>query len=228
MARNPDQKQIVSPKGIAVFPRLSKPDTKFNKDGEYSIKLKLDTNDEAAAKFLATIEEAREASLPWAKAKLEEKIANAKSPADKGKAKKKIEGLSLADSPVKTVVDEDGNDTAFVEVRFKCNAQFTDKDEKVVKTRPALRGPKKEELDPAKVIVGGGSTVKVAALMYPYYSEKDNVSGVAFRLQAVQVIDLKRAGGGDFGFGEEDGDLGDLDTSDDSGDKSDASGSDDF
>jgi hypothetical protein len=201
-----DIKNIVSPKGIAVFPRLNKPDTKFVAVGEYSVKLKMNSTDEAVQAFLATIEEARQASKPWAEKSLQESLTQAKDAAKKGALKKKIESLDLADSPVKPVLDEDGNETDFVEVRFKCKAEFVGKDGATVKVRPALRDAMKAEINPEKVTVGGGSTIKVAAAMYPYYNAKDNVSGVTFRLRAVQVLKLSAGGGGDFGFGEEDGD----------------------
>jgi hypothetical protein len=198
---------IVSPKGIAVFPRLNKPDTKFVAEGEFSVKLKMDINDPKVAEFIELIEQARQDSLPWAKADLAEKLAGTKDAAKKGGLKKKLETVDLADSPVKPVLDEDGNETNFVEVRFKCKAEFKGKDGETVKTRPALRDSLKQEINPADVIVGGGSVIKVAAAMYPYYNPKDNVSGVTFRLRAVQVINLSQGGGGDFGFGEEeDGD----------------------
>jgi len=203
-----ERTQIVSPKGIAVYPRLSKPDTKFNPNGEYSIRLKLDTGEETVQAFIAKIEEATGEACKWAEELLNEKAASAKTPQKKGEAKKKLETLGPAKSPIKPVLDEEGNETRFVEVRFKANAQFTGKDGEIIKARPALKGPKRETLDADKVLVGGGSVVRVAALMYPYYSEKDNVAGISFRLQATQVIELHHgSGGGDFGFDEEDGEL---------------------
>jgi hypothetical protein len=201
-----DITNIVSPKGIAVWPRLNQPDTKFVAEGEYSVKLKLDSSDEKVAAFLAKIEDARQASQDWARKDLEGKLASTKDPAKKGALKKKLDTLDLADSPVKPVLTEDGGETGYVEIRFKCKAQFTGRDDKIVKVRPALVGAMKETLDPEEVIVGGGSVVKVNAAMYPYYNPKDNVSGVTFRLRAVQVLRLSAGGGGDFGFDAEEED----------------------
>lgn len=48
--------KFVSPKGRASYPKLTKPDTKFNPEGVYSVGLIIDK--EAAAPFQAKIEEA--------------------------------------------------------------------------------------------------------------------------------------------------------------------------
>lgn len=48
--------KFVSPKGRASYPKLTKPDTKFNPEGVYSVGLIVDK--EAAAPFQAKIEEA--------------------------------------------------------------------------------------------------------------------------------------------------------------------------
>lgn len=201
-----NQKQIVTPAGIAVYPRLNKPDTKFVAEGEFSVQLKFDLSAPGVQDFVDMINGAVEESVVWARGELETSLANTKDAAKKGALKKKISTLSAADSPVKPVVDEDGNETNFVTVRFKAKAQFTKKDGEVVKVTIPLRDAKKNEVNAKKVNVGGGSILKVAALMYPYYSAKDNVSGITFRLRAAQILKLVEFGGGDFGFGEEDGD----------------------
>lgn len=217
-----ERTQIVSPKGVAVFPRLSKPDTKFNAQGEYSLRLKLDTNDAQVRAFIEGLEDAAAAAFDWATHLLNEKLDAAKTPQKKGELKKKIETLAHAKFPVKPVLDEEGNETRFAEIRFKANAQFTGKDGEVVRTRPVLKGPKRETLDADKVMVGGGSIVRVAALMYPYYSDKDNVAGIAFRLKATQVLELRNSDAGDdFGFDEEDAELNIADASSAAGSDSD-------
>jgi hypothetical protein len=52
----PVRAKIVSPKGVAVYPRLNKPDTKFDAEGVYKVSLRLDPNDAEVASYLATIE----------------------------------------------------------------------------------------------------------------------------------------------------------------------------
>jgi hypothetical protein len=38
-------KKLTSPVGTAIYPHLSKPDTKFNEDGEYRVNLRLSMDD---------------------------------------------------------------------------------------------------------------------------------------------------------------------------------------
>lgn len=65
------RQRIVSPKGVAVFPRLSKPDTKFDADGVFKTGLRLDKSDPAVADFLHQLEAFASANgvgngkLPW-------------------------------------------------------------------------------------------------------------------------------------------------------------------
>ena len=51
------REKIVSPKGVAVYPRLNKPDTKFDADGVYKTGLRVDPNDPQAAAFLKKMED---------------------------------------------------------------------------------------------------------------------------------------------------------------------------
>lgn len=48
--------KYVSPKGTAGYPKLTRPDTKFKAEGEYSVSLTMDAKDGAA--FLDTLKEA--------------------------------------------------------------------------------------------------------------------------------------------------------------------------
>jgi hypothetical protein len=64
------REKIVSPAGIAVYPRLNKPDTKFDAVGEFKTGLKLDPSDPAAKAFLDKMEAFAAANgitkgLPW-------------------------------------------------------------------------------------------------------------------------------------------------------------------
>ena len=50
---------FVTPKGIAVWPKLNAPDYKFNVDGEYSVKLKLSA--EESQGLIKQLEDERDA-----------------------------------------------------------------------------------------------------------------------------------------------------------------------
>ena len=90
--------------------------------------------------------------------------------------------------------------------RFKLKAKVTPKQGDPFEQRPAIFDAKGKPLQEAKI--GGGSKVKVAYELIPYYTAIAG-AGVSLRLKAVQVIDLVEFSGGAsadaFGFGEEEG-----------------------
>lgn len=201
-----EPKNIVTPAGVAVWPKLNKPDTFKNKT-TFNVKLKLDTNDEKTQAFIASVNEAHEASLAWARAEVEAEIAASKEASKKGKAKKKLEALRLAETPIKPVLDEDGNATNFVQILFKCNAEYKDQKTGVMKSgAPVLKDARRNVIDRDRVEIGGGSIIKVAAMMKPYVMETDGAvkAGISFRLKAVQVLELRQYNADD-GFSDEEG-----------------------
>lgn len=182
MATKPKLQRYTTPAGIAQYPYLSKPDTKFNPDGEYKISLEIPA-DEAQA----------------ITAFLDEQLAVSIATAKKENAGKKIKE---GDAPY-SVNDE----TGAVSVRFKLKAKVTPKNGDAFEQKPAIFDAKgKPIMGDAKV--GGGSKVKVAYELVPYYTAIAG-AGISLRLKAVQVIDLKEFSGGAsadaFGFGKEDG-----------------------
>lgn len=173
--------RYVSPKGTAQYPYLTKPDTKFNPDGEYKISLELDAAD--ASEIMSFLDE-----------QLEKSIASAK---EENKGKKIKEG----DAPYSV-----NDDTGKVTVRFKLKAKVTPKNGDPFEQKVALFDAKGTPMS-AAATVGGGSKVKVAYEIIPYYTAIAG-AGISLRLRAVQVIDLveySSGGAGAFGFGEEDG-----------------------
>lgn len=177
-SKNP---RYVTPAGIAQYPYLSKPDTKFNPDGEYKLKLEIPGD---AAQDIVTF--------------LDEQIELAQA-----KAKKENPGKKIKEGSSPYEVNED---TGKVAVSFKLKAKVTPKNGDPFEQKPAIFDAKGKPLQDAKV--GGGSKVKVAYELVPYYTAIAG-AGVSLRLKAVQVIDLVEYSGGAgadaFGFGEEDG-----------------------
>lgn len=171
--------RVTSPQGIAVYPKIEKPDTKFNSDGVYSIDLDLDQNEggELAAKL--------------------QKIAD-QTYAEECKAKGK-KALKRADMPWKST--EDGK----IRFKFKLKAKGGT-GEKQWDQKPALFDAKG---NPVKDLnVGSGSIVKVAFDVVPYFTAMVG-HGLSLRLRAVQVIELRQWVAGDnfdaFGFKATDG-----------------------
>lgn len=177
---------LKTPAGIAVWPKLTKPDTKFNADGEYNVKLRIPSEE---AKDLIT-------SLDNAYA-LAQEDAKDKNPGKKIKA---------ASQPYTEELDDQGNETGNILVSFKCKAKITDKQGNVRNNAPRLFDSKNQEF-PKDQDIWGGSTLRIAFNAIPYYTAMAG-AGISLRLKAVQVINLVAGGGGtgeSYGFGEEDG-----------------------
>lgn len=177
--KNQNIVRVTSPAGIAVYPKIEKPDTKFDENGVYSIDLDLNEDD---AKALAE--------------KLT-KVADSSYAAEcKDKGKKQ---LKRADMPWKQT--EDGK-TRF---KFKLKAKGGSGD-KQWEQKPALFDAKGNPV--SDLNVGSGSIVKVAFDAVPYFTAMVG-HGITLRLRAVQVLELKQYLGGDnfdaFGFKATDG-----------------------
>lgn len=178
-AKNP---RYTTPKGVASYPYLTKPDTKFNPDGEYKISVEIPGED---AQDIVTF--------------LDEQFALSVA-----KAKKDNPGKKIKEGDVPYSINED---TGKVTVKFKLKAKVTPKIGDPFEQRPALFDAKGKPVG-ADAKVGGGSIVKVAYELIPYYTAIAG-AGVSLRMKAVQIIELKEFSGGAsseaYGFGEEEG-----------------------
>ena len=202
-AKRPPLEKVLTPTGIAKFPHLNKPDTKFNKDGEYRIRLILAA--EEAAPIVDKMKAAADKAFNETKAELEASIKSEKGE-KLAKAKEALKKLKLADLPMKPVYDDDGEETGHAELSFKMKAQRKDKEGKVIKMVPKLFDSKGAAF-PLSKDIWGGSKVKVAAQIVPFYTAAVG-AGASLRLSAVQIIELSSGSGGtadSFGFGKEEG-----------------------
>lgn len=171
--------RITSPAGIAVYPKIEKPDTKFDANGVYSVDL--DLSGEEADTLVAKLQ----------------KIADADY-ANECKAKGK-KSLKRADMPWK---ETDDGKTRF---KFKLKAKGGTGD-KQWDQKPALFDAKGNPV--SDLNVGSGSTIKVAFDCAPYFTAMVG-HGISLRLRAVQVLELREYIAGDnfdaFGFKATDG-----------------------
>lgn len=175
--------QYTTPSGIAIWPRLNEPDTKFNKDGVYHVVLRLKAE---------KAEEMKDMMMEM----LSDHI-------DKIKEQKKGK-IKVADLPIKDVYDDNDNPTGEVEIKFKMNAIGNNGGDRW-EQRPALFDSKGR---PMSENIGSGSKIRVGSEIIPYYSAAIG-AGISLRLKAVQVIELvEYSSGGGFDawkFSEEDG-----------------------
>lgn len=181
MAEKKKAERFVSPKGTASYPYLTKPDTKFNPDGEY--KVSLIVAGDAASKAIDFLTDLHKAAV--------------------AKAKKENAGKRVKEGDLPFIENDDGT----VTFKFKLKAKVTPKKGDPFEQKPALFDAKGKPL-PGDPKVGGGSTIKVSYEVVPYYTAIAG-AGISLRLKAVQIIELKEFSGGgtaeSYGFGEEEG-----------------------
>jgi hypothetical protein len=166
MAQNNLQK-IVSPRGIAVYPWLNTPDTKFSPDGDYKVTLKVEA--EAAEPLIA---------------KLDEVLKNYK--AQQVTPNPKVGQYSIT-PPYEMELDDQGNATGYYLFKFKQKATIHTKDGRVIDMKVALVDASRT---PTSVNVGGGSEIKIAATVFPYAMSSNKNIGVSLRPSAVQILSL--------------------------------------
>lgn len=185
MADKPKKFIATTGAGIALYPWLTKPDTKFNPTGDYKVDLKMSR--EEAQPLIDKLSKIRDEAFA-------EAFAKAK-PQDK-KALSKVEVFH-------EVYDDNGDETGEVFFRFKLKAVVTPKGKEAFTQEPKGFDAGGKPWD-AKKAVYGGSTIKVNFEAVPYVSAKDKEVGVTLRLRAFQVIELvSSAGGSASGYGFE-------------------------
>lgn len=176
---------ITSPRGIAMYVWLTKPDTKFDKDGSFKITLRLAAD--VAKKWGAEI------FKPLMDEALDAAKKAAKTPALAAK-------IALV-KPYK--IAEETGDYLF---SFKTGAMVKQGETSKPRGPVTVFDAKGKPVLDSKV--GSGSEVKVAFTTNPYYIAKDKQAGVSLYLSAVQVLKLVEYNGKDakgYGFDEEDG-----------------------
>ena len=172
-----ENKNIVTPKGVLVYPHLNKADTKFDKDGVWRASLRLDKKD--AEDLIKQITE-----------QIESKAAT------ETQARKKA--VKVANPPYSE--DEEGN----MVFSFKLKAGGTRDNGEKWSQKPILYDSKGNVFDPKDKIIWGGTEAKVAFQFIPFYVGAVG-AGCSLRLKAVQILNLI-TGGADassYGFSKE-------------------------
>ena len=161
--------------GTFMYPHLTEPDTKYKKEGEYNLKLRLSAADSAALKAMVK----------------DEYISAIKSATERFNAmpvsKRKGRDLKRAQLGTK-VYDDNGNETGEVDFTFKMIASGV-KNGKTWNRKPAIFDAKCKPVGD-NVQIWGGTTGKVNFIVMPYYQEASCEAGIALKLEAVQIIKL--------------------------------------
>ncbi|MCX4025652.1 hypothetical protein H0A36_28285 [Endozoicomonas sp. SM1973] len=163
----------ISPLGtLGPFPRLNKPDTKFNADGEYKAQLVVPAED--AQKLIDRIN------------KQYEEFYNELTEEERKKKKKPKLKLKKADLPYE--VDEDEGTVTF---KYKLKALIKKKDGTIIKRRPIIYDSKGKKVpEVTDIFIGQGSEIKISTLFYTWYTPTLG-AGITLQFDAVQVIKLE-------------------------------------
>ncbi|WP_369933899.1 ssDNA-binding protein [Xanthomonas tesorieronis] len=191
MTQKKANKRYVSPTGVAIWPRLNAPDTKFNADGEFSAKLAMDESDAEVQAFIKKMTVVRD-----------EAFEQFKSENPKHKKATLVDFWG-------TEVDDEGDETGRITFNFKMKHKVkAKKTGKVYTLVPSIINAKREVLkNPPNI--GGGSILKVSFEAIPYFAAADKKFGISLRMVAVQIIKLVEFGGASRAaddFDEEEGD----------------------
>ena len=177
MATKPFRKSIVTPAGIAVYPWLNAPDVRF---GDPTFKVNLRVTGEEAVAFIAEVDKIKEEAL-----------------AHLG-AKELVVPIVQAVDTDKVVIE------GAYDIKCKAKAFFKQADGSLVENNITIVDAQKNKMDESAGTIWGGSKLKVAlnigAVSTAVYS------GLMFRINAVQVLELVTGGqGGANAFDKEDG-----------------------
>ena len=167
-------KTFTTAKGIAYYPYISAPDTKFDEQGHYKVNLCL--SEEDAQPVIELIKQSVVEGIKALK-----------------KDKPNME-IKQAPLPFSKEVDEDGNPTGNVIIKFKSKAAY----------KPAVFDSKGKMMTNSNIY--GGSEIKVNGSCAFFHTAMIG-AGVSIRLRAVQVIQYVEgaSGANKFGFDEVDG-----------------------
>lgn len=196
---------MTTPPGIAMWPALDKPETKFAKAdkpwGHYKTAIRLKNGEPEVDKFMDTLQELYDAVVQKA---TEEETPKAR--AERLAAKKEL----AATPPWKQEFDEAGQPTGYTILNLKLEAEVhVDKgtpNERFWKQAPDIFDAKLNPLDRTKVFIGGGSTIRASFEVGSFATGIG--AGLSLRLQAVQVlnrVDRPTKDGAAHGFAQQDG-----------------------
>lgn len=179
-----------TPKGVAVWPNLTSPDTKFKPEGEYTCRLAFDPNEPEVQALIKRLEQVRDEQF---------KEFQAEKPAHK----------KFTAAPVfAEELDKEGDETGRITINFKMKASgVSAKTNKPWTRKPQIFDSKGKELKNPPAI-SGGSTLRVACELGGWGVQSSKLFYVTTKLVAVKLIDLVTYGGqsaAGLGFDEDEG-----------------------
>lgn len=222
MAQARKKPQFFTPIGVFKYAHLNKADTRYKEEGEHSVTMAFDKDDEPTTAFIEQMEklvakQQEAADEGWDNASAKQKAAW---------KKKKISEPTLMPF-FDDELDDEGDPTGRILFKFKTKASF-EKDGKTIKKTVTLVDGRGEVI-PAKKrpLVYAGTEGRVAFSVGFYFIAKDAEAYMSFYLNQAQITKLVSGGGGSSAFGAVEGSDFDGDELDEyNGDDEDAGGED--
>lgn len=183
--------KFVTPAGVALYPYLIEPDTKFNPDGEYRLKLRVPADQSTALieKLEGIRDEYRKTLEP------------------------KVQKTFKTEEVFEKELDDNGDETGNVIFKFKLKAKVTPKQGKPFTQRPSLFDSVKNDITGKLDALWSGSVLKISGEVAAYSNPTNKSIGLSLRPRGVQILKLVKGGQRDadsYGFGEEEGFSADL------------------
>ncbi len=165
-------KRMTTPPGKFVWPHLNTPNTRFNEEGVYEVRLQLEEKDPQVAEFLGTLKGIFDHHY--------DEICKEKN--------KKVKTVSY----YKTNNDDDNIPEGYVDLKFKMKASGNNKGESWTQ-RPAIFDaegtPMMEGTEESPEKIGAGTIGKIAFEAHPYFVPSIG-AGVSLKLRACQILEL--------------------------------------
>lgn len=190
MSDKPKFPRIKTPKGKALWVKVSEPNTKYKPEGEYEATIVFAA--EEVKDFLKQLDQLAQEAFDFE--------TEALKPAQKKKA--------VCASPYAMEEDDEGNETGNVHVKAKLKASFVSKKTgKTYHNKVAVFDAAKNTVTVEGLSIGNGSTIRLSVEPRSYYVASSNRAGISLDLKALQILELKVYGGSgkasDYDFEEE-------------------------
>lgn len=182
--------KFLTPVGVAQYPRLSEADFKFKKEtGEFGVKVILPAADADVQAIIARAQAARDEEFAFQQNKVGPDLKFAQSI-------KKVGGLRSIEVFDEEMDEATGTATGNVILKISMPHRITvnkgKADAKLIELWPAIFDSANKPVKSLKI--GGGSQVRVAGHIRPYFVQATGAVGASFRLEAVQVVKLVEFG----------------------------------
>lgn len=166
-----EKRFYTTPQGIAFYPHLNMPNTRFKPEGEYSVKLLIRTKD--AEDLTRQIDK-------W----IEESLAKAKG------NNRKLQLIQTAQPPYQEFIDPQNQcGTDLVQFSFRINASYKKKNGGEWIVDVPFFDAEGKAVSKEETYICGGSILKVAFKPYQFFHPSVG-AGVSLQLKAVQIIKL--------------------------------------